>query len=153
MWETGSFHHGMGVRHYGDVDVLASIGNEKPISSDTALTCVKSAQTASFPATVVRTSTPAVVVEFAGGDETWEAIPGFIRSGSGPKLIYDIPGPLSGWIDSAPREHLDYVNECNTKAGVTGGAKKLARLTKAWNYYNNVPPTPSRSTPPAPPTR
>lgn len=139
MWETGSFHHGTGVRNYSDVDVLASIGNGKPISSDTALAWVKSALTASFPTTVVRISRPAVVVEFAGGDETWEVIPGFIRSGSSSKLVYDIPGPSSGWIDSAPREHLDYVNECNTKAGVKGGAKKLARLIKAWKYYNNVP--------------
>lgn len=100
---------------------------------------VKSALTASFPTTVVRISRPAVVVEFAGGDETWEVIPGFIRSGSSSKLVYDIPGPSSGWIDSAPKEHLDYVNECNTKAGVKGGAKKLARLIKAWKYHNNVP--------------
>jgi hypothetical protein len=139
MWETGSFHHGTGVRHYSDVDVLASIGGGKPGTSDTALVWVKSALTASFPTTIVRISRPAVVAEFAGGDETWEVIPGFIKSMSGDKIVYDIPGPSSGWIDSAPKEHLDYVNECNMKSGVKGGAKKLARLVKAWKYYNNVP--------------
>jgi hypothetical protein len=139
MWETGSCHHGTGVRPYSDVDVLASIANGKPNSSDTALAWVKSALTASFPTTIVRISRPAVVVEFAGGGQTWEVIPGFIRSGTDSKLVWDIPGPSSDWIDSAPKEHLDYVNECNTKAGVKGGAKKLARLIKAWKYYNNVP--------------
>ena len=137
--ETGSFHHGTGVKNDCDVDVLASIGNAKPTTSDTALSWVKSALAASFPTTVVRVSRPAGVVEFAGGDETWEVIPGFLRSTANDKYVWDIPGPSSGWIDSAPLEHLTYVNECNTKAGVVGGTKKLARLMKAWKYYNNVP--------------
>ncbi|WP_370945385.1 nucleotidyltransferase [Amycolatopsis sp. cg5] len=138
MRETGSFHHGTGVRNYSDVDVLASIGNTKPSTSDTALNWVKNALSASFPATTVRISRPAVVVEFAGGDETWEVIPGFLTS-SDPSPLYDIPGPASGWIESAPTAHLDYVNECNRKNGVQGAAKKLARLIKAWKYYCNVP--------------
>lgn len=138
MRETGSFHHGTGVRNYSDVDVLVSIANAKPGNSDTVLSWVKSALSASFPWTVVRISRPAVVVEFAGGDETWEVIPGFIKSIS-PVPLYDIPGAASGWIESAPTAHLDYVNECNRKADVSGGAKKLARLVKAWKYYCQVP--------------
>ena len=139
MWETGSFHHGTGVRNYSDIDVLASIGGGKPGSSDTALGWVKSALQSSFPGTVVRISRPAVVVEFAGGDETWEVLPGFLKSTANDKFVWDIPGPTSGWIDTAPLEHRDYVNECNAKASVKGGAKKLARLLKAWKYYNDVP--------------
>ncbi|WP_280330054.1 nucleotidyltransferase [Nocardia wallacei] len=138
MRETGSFHHGTGVRHYSDVDVLVSIGNTKPGSSDTALSWVKSALSASFPTTTVRISRPAVVVEFAGGVETWEVIPGFLKS-SEPSPLYDIPGAASGWLESAPTVHLDYVNECNLENGVQGAAKKLARLIKAWKYYCNVP--------------
>jgi hypothetical protein len=42
-------------------------------------------------------------------------------------------------MTSAPEEHLDYVNEINTTAGITGATKKLSRLIKAWKYYNNVP--------------
>lgn len=138
MRETGSFHHGTGVRHFSDVDVLVSIGNDKPGTSDTALNWVKNALSASFPTTTVRISRPAVVVEFAGGAETWEVIPGFLKS-SDPSVLYDIPGPSTGWIDSAPTEHLDYVNECNQKQGVQGAVKKLARLVKAWKYYCTVP--------------
>ncbi|GAA1723111.1 hypothetical protein GCM10009765_83840 [Fodinicola feengrottensis] len=138
MRETGSFHHGTGVRNHSDVDVLVSIGNGKPGSSDTALTWVKSALSASFPTTTVKVSRPAVVVEFAGGAETWEVIPGFLKS-SDPSVLYDIPGPAAGWMESAPTAHLDYVNECNKKKGVEDGAKKLARLVKAWKYYCNVP--------------
>jgi hypothetical protein len=138
MRETGSFHHGTGVRHYSDVDVLVSIGNDKPGTSDTALSWVKNALSASFPTTTVRISRPAVVVEFASGTETWEVIPGFLKS-SDPSVLYDIPGPASGWIDTAPTAHLDYVNECNQKQGVKGATKKLARLVKAWKYYCSVP--------------
>lgn len=138
-WETGSFHHGTGVRNYADVDLLISISNPKPTSSDTALAWVRDALGASFPYTVVRVSRPAVVVEFASGQETWEVIPAFITGRGGSELVYDIPGAASGWMDTAPRAHLDYVNECNSIASVKGGAKKLARLAKAWKYYNNVP--------------
>ncbi len=126
------------MRNCSDVDVLVSIGNTKPGTSDTALNWVKNALSASFPTTTVRVSRPAVVVEFALGAETWEVIPGFLKS-SDPSVLYDIPGPASGWIESAPTEHLDYVNECNQKNGIQGAAKKLARLIKAWKYYSNVP--------------
>lgn len=138
MRETGSFHHGTGVRHFSDVDVLVSIGNDKPGTSDTALNWVKNALSASFPTTPVRISPPAVVVEFASGAETWEVIPGFLKS-SDPSALYDIPGPASGWIESAPTAHLDYVNECNQQKDIEGAAKKLARLVKAWKYYCDVP--------------
>ncbi|MER5868304.1 hypothetical protein [Streptomyces sp. NPDC002044] len=42
-------------------------------------------------------------------------------------------------MSSAPTAHLDYVNGVNQQAGILGGAKKLARLAKAWKYYNQVP--------------
>lgn len=140
FFETGSFSHGTGIRAYSDVDALVSIGDGKPASSDTALTWVKSALQARFPSTTVQVRRPAVVVEFADGKETWEVIPGFLtgRGGDGV-FVYDIPGASSGWIDSAPKTHLAYVNGVNGTAGIYGGAKKLARLLKAWKYYRNVP--------------
>jgi len=45
-------------------------------------------------------------------------------------FVYDIPGADGRWMDTAPEEHLDYVNKCNTARLTTqGGTKKLARLT------------------------
>lgn len=140
FFETGSFSHGTGIRGRSDVDCLVSIGNDKPASSDTALSWVKTALSARFPLTPVYIRRPAVVVAFAGASETWEVIPGFITGrGTSAQYVYDIPGPSSGWIDSAPKEHLSYVNEVNQKTGVAGGAKRLARLLKAWKYYRSVP--------------
>lgn len=140
FFETGSFSHGTGVRNCSDIDVLVSLGADRPGSSYTALTWVKDTLQQRFPATDVTIRRPAVVVNFAGGYETWEIIPGFLTGRGGSALVYDIPSPVTGggWIDAAPHEHLAYVKECNEQPG-KGDAKALARLVKAWKYYCNVP--------------
>ncbi|MGH7868177.1 MAG: SMODS domain-containing nucleotidyltransferase [Candidatus Dormibacteraceae bacterium] len=136
--ESGSFNHGTGVRNFCDVDLLVSLGT-RPGSSTTALNWVKKALSDSFPKTTVTISRPAVRVLFNGGKETWEIIPGF-RKNTGDAALYDIPGVMEAqWLESAPTEHINYVNEVNKRAGLSGAAKKLARLIKAWKYYNNVP--------------
>ncbi|MFJ6061767.1 nucleotidyltransferase [Streptomyces tendae] len=136
--ETGSFTHGTGVRSHCDVDLLVSMSGNQP-TSDTALNWVKEALKVSFSATTVEIRRPTVVVRFAGGAEQWEILPGFRTSLQGETPIYDIPGPASGWMSSAPTAHLDYVNRVNQQAGILGGTKKLARLAKAWKYHNRVP--------------
>jgi hypothetical protein len=139
--ETGSFSHGTGIRGYSDIDLLVSLGTDRPNSSWTALTWVKDALLARFPRTPVKIRRPSVVVEFGSGYETWEVIPGFITGRGGEnQFVYDVPSPVTsgGWIDSAPGEHLDYVNGANKKPH-PGDAKDLARLLKAWKYYRNVP--------------
>jgi hypothetical protein len=141
FFETGSFSHGTGVRGRSDIDALVSLRSEKPAGTYTALQWVQDALKARFPKTPVEIRRPAVVVRFAGGYETWEVIPGFLTGGkSGSHLVYSIPGPGSGdpYIKSAPKAHLDYVNESN-KVPVAGKAKRLARFIKAWKYYRNVP--------------
>lgn len=132
--ETGSFTHGTGVRGYSDVDILVSLKDLRPASSDTALRWVKEALNARFPYTEIRISRPAVVINFAGGAERWEIIPGFVREFVGDTTVYDIPGPSDGWIQSAPQAHLAYVTDANRSP--SGGAKKLARLLKRWKYAN-----------------
>ena len=141
FFETGSFSHGTGVRAHSDTDVLVSLRNQKPGTSETALNWVKSALQARFPKTTIVIRRPAVVVLFGGGYETWEVIPGFVNSKGGKdQFVYDIPAvnTVEEWIDSAPREHLKYVNECNKKPH-EGDAKDLARLVKGWKYTNSVP--------------
>lgn len=141
FFETGSFSHGTGVRGHSDIDALVSLRETKPDSSYTALNWVKDVLSARFSNTTVKIRRPAVVVEFGGGYETWELIPGFLTGRGGEdQLVYDIPGPSSGaaYIDSAPKEHLAYVNQCNQKPH-KGDAKDLARLIKAWKYFRNVP--------------
>ena len=135
--QTGSLAHGTGITVHSDVDYLASLKGERPVTSDTALRKVKECLQGTFPSTSIHVDRPAVVIEFASGDETFEVVPGWIQSGSGEKRVYAIPGRASGWIESAPDAHLNYVNDTNQSPA--GGAKKLARLLKAWKYYCNVP--------------
>jgi hypothetical protein len=137
--ETGSFTHGTGVRGHCDVDLLASIGGTRPGNSDTALDWVKSTLSATFWNTTVVIRRPTVVVLFSGGSETWEILPAFRTSATSETPVYDIPGAASGWLSSAPSAHLDYVNEVNQRTDIAGAAKELARIAKAWKYYNNVP--------------
>lgn len=134
LWETGSFSHGTAVRGHSDVDVLVSLKGARPTSSDTALERVRAALKRSFPYTPVRVSRPAVVVDFAGGAEKWEVIPGYFVRSSGTKSVYQIPAPSGGWMESAPTVHLAYVTEANRSP--SGGAKGLARLMKTWKYAN-----------------
>lgn len=132
--ETGSFHHGTGVRSHSDVDVLVSLPGPRPDSPDTALARVKRALEAKFPYTPIRVSRPAVVVNFAGGDERWEVIPGYLLRAEQGSWVYSIPAPGGTWIETAPAAHLAYVNAQN--ASPEGGAKSLARLMKAYKYGN-----------------
>lgn len=133
--ETGSFRHGTAVRGHADVDVLVSLGGGRPASSDTALERVRNALARSFPQTPVRVSRPAVVVNFASGDERWEVIPGYYLRKSGDHVVYNIPAPGGGWMETAPSAHLDYVTDVNRSP--SGGAKGLARLIKTWKYANS----------------
>jgi len=81
------------------------------------------------------------VIEFGNGSETWEAIPAFAagRRDDDNVLLYEIPGPETGWMESAPDAHVSYVNEVNNISKISGAAKNLARLAKAWKYYNEIP--------------
>lgn len=133
--ETGSFRHGTAVRGHADVDVLVSLGGGRPASSDTALERVRRVLAGSFPLTPVRVSRPAVVVNFAGGVERWEVIPGYYLRQSGGHTVYSIPAPGGGWMESAPSAHLAYVTDTNQSP--SGGAKGLARLVKTWKYANS----------------
>jgi len=138
--ELGSFHYGTGIRKHCDIDLLVCIKSAKPGSPDTALEWVKNALAASFPHTRVRVSRPSVVIEFASGGETWKVIPAFpLGRGDDNVRVYEIAGAEAGWTGTAPEAHAAYLNEINSIPKIAGGAKKLARLAKAWKYYNEVP--------------
>lgn len=133
MFETGSLKHGTGVWFYSDVDYIVSLKGTRPTST-TALNKVRDALKDRYPNTTVRVSRPAVVCEFAKGDETVEVVPAFEAVGGG----YWIPDPKTGdWMKTHPKDHNTYVNDTNKKH--SGAAKKLARFAKTWKYKRSVP--------------
>jgi hypothetical protein len=137
--QTGSFWHGTGVRAHADIDLLVWLKfQSQPTSSYDALTFVEKSLAAAFPSTSVYISRPAVVVNFANGDERWEVIPGYT---TGQDDVVEIPSGEfgGGWMNTSPSGHFRYVNEANSSPRPAGGAKALSRLLKAWKYYNSVP--------------
>ncbi|WP_461964350.1 SMODS domain-containing nucleotidyltransferase [Curtobacterium sp. 24E2] len=120
--ETGSFGHGTGLRGRSDVDLIVALNYARPMSPTTALHWVRDALVDRFPRTTIRTSSPTVVVPFAGGDEVFEVAPGFL-SATEPVSRYWIPRPPSGWMETAPAAHLRYVADVNKNPQV--GAKAL----------------------------
>jgi hypothetical protein len=141
MYESGSFKHGTGLHRHSDVDYIVSLKSDRPATSATILSSVRSTLMERFPTTAIKVSRPAVVVEFGAGSERVEVIPAYPESkANGAEMRYRIPG-MGGneWMWSTPEAHSAYVNDVNGRAGVVGGAKKLARLAKAWKYYRSVP--------------
>lgn len=139
MFESGSFKHGTGITGKSDVDYFVSLKTTQPTYASSALTAVRNALKERFPYTFVHTSRPAVVLEFGQGYERVEIIPAYADLSTDDGMRFDIPGVTTEWMESTPEAHLKYVNDCNNKAGVKGGAKQLARLAKAWKYYRDVP--------------
>ncbi|WP_248704731.1 nucleotidyltransferase domain-containing protein [Curtobacterium sp. MWU13-2055] len=134
--ETGSFSHGTGLRGRSDVDLIVALNYSRPMNPSTALHWVRDALVDRFPRTTIRTSSPTVVVSFAGGDEVFEVAPGFLSS-TEPVSRYWIPRPPTGWMETAPAAHLRYVTEVNKNP--QDGAKALTRLLKAWKAARRVP--------------
>lgn len=141
MFESGSFSHGTGVRGHSDIDVFACMEFQtQPTNPWDALESLRAVLKARFSTTPMWIDPPAVVVAFGGGYERWEVIPAYISErGFSTQQVFYIPSHkwVGGWIYSAPKVHLEYVNACNERPN-HGNAKALARLVKGWRYANDV---------------
>lgn len=139
MFESGSFKHGTGITGKSDVDYFVSLKTTRPTYASSTLSAIRDALRERFPYTYIHTSRPAVVLEFGQGYERVEIIPAYADLSTDNGMRFNIPGVATEWMESTPEAHLKYVNDCNNKTGVKGGAKQLARLAKAWKYYRDVP--------------
>lgn len=146
LFETGSFGNGTGVRHYSDTDYFAVCpATEVWGDSNYTLRKVKEALQATFTKTEgIEVKTPAVRIPFGTyASETLEVTPatrnGLVTTPVGDKYSYDIPNHDSGWMQSSPGAHNEYVKKQNDRLG--GKLKPLIQLIKAWKFYNNVPIT------------
>ncbi|ACU76137.1 conserved hypothetical protein [Catenulispora acidiphila DSM 44928] len=138
MFESGSFSNGTGVSGRSDTDLFASLKSSKPSLGSSSLSAVRYALLERFPSTSITVRTPAVVLNFGNGYERVEVIPAYAVGTTNGFTKYSIPGVTSDWMESTPQAHLAYVNGSNAKPS-QGNAKALARLLKAWKYYQNVP--------------
>lgn len=144
LFETGSFGHGTGVRHYSDTDYFAVCPSAKFwIDSAYTLRKVKEALQYTFWNTSnIEVKSPAVRIPFGNySSETLELTPatrnGLVSTPVGNKYSYDIPDSDGGWMQSSPGAHNAYVDRENDR--LNHKLKPLIQLVKAWKYYNNTP--------------
>ena len=139
FWRTGSFGNGTSISGHSDVDYMASVPEKSlKTNSSTSLTEFRSALTARFPTTGVKTSCPAVVVPFGtDGKETTEVTPAFLHDDEGTFKVYGIPNCSGAWMKASPDAHNDYVR--STDKNLSKKVKPLVRFIKAWKYFQNVP--------------
>jgi len=144
FFETGSFGHGTGVRHYSDTDYFAVCKTAKlKQNSATTLREVKEALQNTFWRTAgIEVKTPAVRIPFGKlKSEDLEVTPcdyqGLIETPLGKKATYDIPAYDGSWMQSSPAAHNAYVENHDDR--LSGKLKPLIQLVKAWKFYNNAP--------------
>lgn len=133
MFETGSLNHGTGIWGYSDVDYFVQFFGDKPTPT-TALERIRSSMVARYPYTNIRVSRPAVKVDFTNGVKV-ELVPAYA---TGEVDVYWIPDPTDSakWMKSAPKKHLQYVNEAQAQQANT---KNVIRLMKLWKALRSVP--------------
>jgi hypothetical protein len=144
FFETGSFGHGTGVRHYSDTDYFA-VCKTTNLKRDSTITLrdVKTALQSTFWSTSgIEVKTPAVRIPFGKfKSENLEVTPcdyqGLIETPLGKKATYDIPAYDGSWMRSSPDAHNAYVKKQDER--LSGKLKPLIQLVKAWKFYNNAP--------------
>jgi hypothetical protein len=144
FFETGSFGHGTGVRHYSDTDYFAvcKTANLKQNSSTTLREVRTALQNTFWNTSGIEVKTPAVRIPFGKlKSENLEVTPcdyrGLIETPLGKKATYDIPAYDGSWMRSSPDAHNAYVRKHDER--LSGKLKPLIQLVKAWKFYNNVP--------------
>lgn len=144
FFETGSFGHGTGVRHYSDTDYFAvcRTAKLKRNSADTLREVKTALQSTFWNTSGIEVRTPAVRIPFGKyKSENLEVTPcdyqGLIETPLGKKATYDIPAYDCSWMQSSPEAHNAYVKQQDER--LSGKLKPLIQLVKAWKFYNNVP--------------
>lgn len=144
FFETGSFGHGTGVRHYSDTDYFAvcKTANLKQNSATTLREVKNALQDTFWNTSGIEVKTPAVRIPFGKyKSENLEVTPcdyqGLVETPLGKKATYDIPAYDGSWMRSSPDAHNAYVKEHDER--LSGRLKPLIQLVKAWKFYNSAP--------------
>ncbi|MET9967995.1 nucleotidyltransferase [Streptomyces sp. NPDC006356] len=139
FFQSGSFSNGTGVTGRSDVDYIARLPfDRRNQSSNSNLEAIKTVlKRELWEASNIWVSRPTVSIDFRGVITQYEITPAFYERGdAGDNAVLLIPGPNGTWRESAPKAHLKYVRESDTRHW--GNVKGLARLLKSWKYENDV---------------
>lgn len=134
----GSTSRQTAIKGYSDVDLLAVLPRDALkwggnwISSDTFIRSVRDDLDVRFHATNVRRDKQAIVLNFGGGSEPVDVVPGvFHEFKTAYKVpVFLIPNGNGGWLETSPAAHNNYIKvqmeRCGTKL------EKTIQLIKHW---------------------
>lgn len=134
----GSTARQTALKGYSDVDLLAVLPRDVLkwgngwISSDTFIRNVRDDLDERFHATDVRCDKQAIVIQFGGGAEPVDVVPGvFHEFKTAHKVpVFRIPDGNGDWLETAPAAHNNYIKTEIERSG--GKLAKTIQLVKHW---------------------
>jgi len=144
----GSHSRGAAIRWYSDVDVMAVLRRNEVkwggnvISSATLLQKVRDDLQDRYVNTQVRRDGQAVVVGFAGGQQSLDVVPALFDRLDKLRPVYAIPDGGGGWLQSSPDAHNRFIATAVARSG--GKLRKVIQLLRWWKC-SRIHPVPINS--------
>lgn len=139
MRPIGSHARGTAIRSYSDLDTMVIMRKEevlwgdKLVSSDTLLRRVLDDLAERYPASHVHKDGLAAVIEFGGGKQSLDVVPGiFVRFNAG-RPVFLIPDGMGGWFETSPQAHDRYFQQAHERSG-----KKLAKVSQLLKWWKHA---------------
>jgi hypothetical protein len=139
----GSHARNTAIKSHSDIDFLAVLPRKAAqwgsnlIAPQTFLVKVANDLKDRYTTTSVRRDGQAIVLNFAGGDQAVDVVPGIFEGMHDSRPMYLIPGGGDDWISTSPESHDLIFDEANRRSG--GKLAGVGRLIKAWKYGRERP--------------
>lgn len=139
----GSHARSTAIRWYSDLDVMVVLRRNEAkwgddlISSSTLLQKVKNDLQERYVNTEVRRDQQAVVLDFAGGQQSLDIVPALFLRLDKFQPIYMIPDSDGGWLETSPEAHNSYFDSAVARSG--GKLRKLIQILKWWKCSREQP--------------
>lgn len=134
----GSHARSTAINSYSDLDFLAVLTRNEAkwgdnfLNSNTVIKRISQDLSDRFVTTAVRKDMQAVVIQFRGGQKSFDVVPGFFHKIENKRPVYYIPNGYGGWMETSPEAHNSYINKENLRSGEK--LKKVGQLLRFWKY-------------------
>lgn len=134
----GSSSRGSAIPQVSDLDLLVVLRSSETrragqrIGSDTILGRVRRDLQERFWRTRLGKDGQAIVLDFGGGEQSVDVVPGFFDGMWEGCPIYSIPDGVNDWKKTSPRIHGRYLSQADDSS--RGKLKNIARMMKYWAW-------------------
>lgn len=141
--KIGSHARNTAIKLRSDLDFLAVLSRNEAkwagriVNSDTFINKVSQDLSNRYTHTAVRRDKQAVVINFGGGQNSMDVVPGFFKGFQDRKPVYFIPDGNGGWLETSPEAHNTYIKKENLRSGEK--LKKVGQLIRYWKYSRATP--------------